>query len=339
MKKFLLPENGQFYKANLHCHTTVSDGTKTPEEVKEIYKSLGYSVVAYTDHDILIPHPELCDDTFIALNGFETETNNHTSSDYSLMKTCHVCYIAIKQDNYVQPNFNINYAWGNALSYEDKVKFDETKGFVREYSGENVSKMMQNARDRGFFITYNHPTWSCEHYNDYMGYNGMHAFEMFNGSCLSNGYDDYNPRVYDDLLSKGQKLYCVAGDDNHNFGCKTPYTCGDSGVACTVIKAPSLTYENITNALVDGNFYATNGPEIKALWFEDGKVHIECSDAAKINYSTAIRHAGVAYPEGDKPLTSAEFEVFEKDKYFRLTVTDAKGNHACTNAYWTKELF
>ena len=34
MRKYLLPENGNFYKANLHCHTDVSDGAKTPEEVK-----------------------------------------------------------------------------------------------------------------------------------------------------------------------------------------------------------------------------------------------------------------------------------------------------------------
>ena len=33
MKKYLLPENGQFYKANLHCHSTVSDGHLTPEEM------------------------------------------------------------------------------------------------------------------------------------------------------------------------------------------------------------------------------------------------------------------------------------------------------------------
>ena len=52
MKKYLLPETGNFYKANLHCHTTYSDGRKTPEQVKARYKGLGYSIVAYTDHDI-----------------------------------------------------------------------------------------------------------------------------------------------------------------------------------------------------------------------------------------------------------------------------------------------
>lgn len=34
MKHFLLPETGHFYKANLHCHSTVSDGSRTPEEIK-----------------------------------------------------------------------------------------------------------------------------------------------------------------------------------------------------------------------------------------------------------------------------------------------------------------
>ena len=38
MKKYLIPEEGKFYKANLHCHTTISDGKMTPEEVKAYYK-------------------------------------------------------------------------------------------------------------------------------------------------------------------------------------------------------------------------------------------------------------------------------------------------------------
>ena len=36
MKKYLL-ENKNSYKANLHCHTNLSDGKKTPEEVKALY--------------------------------------------------------------------------------------------------------------------------------------------------------------------------------------------------------------------------------------------------------------------------------------------------------------
>jgi histidinol phosphatase-like PHP family hydrolase len=56
MKQYLLPKDGNFYKANLHCHTVYSDGNKTPEEIKTAYQQRGYSVVAYTDHELLIPH-------------------------------------------------------------------------------------------------------------------------------------------------------------------------------------------------------------------------------------------------------------------------------------------
>ena len=68
MKKYLLPECGSFYKANLHSHSTVSDGTKTPEELKEMYKNRGYSVFAYTDHDNFVCHNELSDEEFLVLN-------------------------------------------------------------------------------------------------------------------------------------------------------------------------------------------------------------------------------------------------------------------------------
>ena len=65
MKKYLLPREGKFYKANMHCHTNISDGKMTPEEVKTAYKKNGYSIVAYTDHEIMMPHYELRDEEFL----------------------------------------------------------------------------------------------------------------------------------------------------------------------------------------------------------------------------------------------------------------------------------
>ena len=38
MEKIYLLPNTPKYKANLHCHTTFSDGAFTPEKIKEIYK-------------------------------------------------------------------------------------------------------------------------------------------------------------------------------------------------------------------------------------------------------------------------------------------------------------
>ena len=65
---------GKFYKANLHCHTVISDGKLTKEQIREEYRKKGdYSIVAFTDHRTYGYHPELTDETFIALAGIEVD--------------------------------------------------------------------------------------------------------------------------------------------------------------------------------------------------------------------------------------------------------------------------
>lgn len=39
------------FRADLHCHSTISDGTKTPEEIIELAKERGLSGLSITDHD------------------------------------------------------------------------------------------------------------------------------------------------------------------------------------------------------------------------------------------------------------------------------------------------
>ncbi len=39
-----------WYKGNLHTHTTRSDGTLTPDEIADLYRSRGYDFLALTDH-------------------------------------------------------------------------------------------------------------------------------------------------------------------------------------------------------------------------------------------------------------------------------------------------
>ena len=99
MKKYLIPETGQFYKANLHCHTTISDGSMTPEQVKQHYLCHGYSIIAFTDHCVLIPHPELKDDHFLPLNGFETEIIAPGEEKTPRKKHCHLCFVALDENN------------------------------------------------------------------------------------------------------------------------------------------------------------------------------------------------------------------------------------------------
>lgn len=339
MRKYLLPKEGTFYKANLHCHTNISDGKKTPEEIKELYKKMGYSIVAYTDHDVLIPHQDLTDEEFLALNGFEVEINEPKETIWPWIKTCHLCFIGLEPDNITQPCWHrTKYLAGGSLNWREKVKFDENEpDFIRNYDRECVNEMIRISREKGFFVTYNHPTWSKETYVEYSGYYGMNAFEMFNGGCITEGYEDYNPRVYDDLLSMGKKIYCIGADDNHNWKPEDSRYF-DSGWAWTMIKAPTLDYREITRAMEKGDFYASEGPEIHELWVEDGRVHIECSPADRIFMTCGARHADIKFAENGKLITETEFEIRPECGYFRLTVVDEKGKHACTNAYFPGDL-
>ena len=95
MRKYLLGGKGKFYKANLHMHTTISDGAWTPEQAKAEYQKQGYSILAYTDHEIIVPHNELSDENFLAITAFEASANKPDgSTDFSFVTTYHLNFFA-----------------------------------------------------------------------------------------------------------------------------------------------------------------------------------------------------------------------------------------------------
>jgi len=341
MKKYLLPETGNFYKANLHCHSTVSDGKLSPAELKKIYMEKGYSIIAYTDHNVLLSHADLADENFLPLNGFEIDITEEKEWSTRSVKTCHICLVALDPDNLTMPCYHRTKYLNpkNSGTHRDEIVFDESlPDFERVYNPECINTVIKTGRENGFFVTYNHPVWSLEEKEQYCNYHGMHAMEICNYGCVAAGYGDYNEKQYDEMIRGGEKIFCIATDDNHNFASPESRHF-DSFGGFTVIKAEKLEYKTITNALVAGSFYASQAPEIHSLWFEDGKIHIECSDADRVILTTGKRRTGIVYAENGVPVTSASFEVLPDDDYVRLTVTDSRGYHANTNAYFTDELF
>ncbi|MBQ9930014.1 MAG: hypothetical protein IJO72_04475 [Oscillospiraceae bacterium] len=333
MKRYLLPKGLPFYKANLHCHSTASDGEFTPEELKAAYQAKGYSIIAYTDHEVMVPHTELNDDHFLALSGYETEimSDYPLDSSFKYRQTCHICLIA------PEPDARQVY-WTNV--YVTKMLRDKHPELVatyadvpdtkRVFSPEGISDLMQTARRNGFFVTYNHPYWSLADYKMLSAYHGMHALEIYNHGCAMGGYDEYDPQLMDAMLRGGQRVYFVAADDNHGKRSQ----CGGWCMIC----AEKLEYRAVMNALHSGHFYASTGPQIKELWFEDGQLHISCSPAAKIVASFGIRKK-VCIRKEDCDLTEAVIPVDKNDIYVRVTVWDEAHEHADTNAYFTEDLF
>ena len=330
MKQYLIPASGQFYKANLHCHTTVSDGSMTPEEVKEYYKAHGYSVIAFTDHCVLIPHPELRDEDFLPLNGFETEIISPGEDKTPRKKHCHLCFVSLDENNVTMPFFHRKNVWGNGVNYLDQIRYDPEHSEVRNvYDPARINEEIRLGVEAGFFVTYNHPSWSTEFYEDYIRYRGMSAMEIMNFGAWHGGFMDYNPRVYDDLLRAGNRLFAIATDDNHGKA--------DACGGWTMIKADALDYPSIAAGLKNGHFYASWGPEIHELWFEDGTVHITTSPAARIACFFGNHRAKVKSGKGEL-ITEASFEIEPNDPYFRITVIDGNNRCADTNAYFTDTL-
>ena len=339
MRKYLLPKEGKFYKANLHCHSTISDGSLTPEEIKQVYQQHGYSIVAYTDHDVLISHSDLTDDNFLALNGFEIGINDINAPSYVEGQTVHICLISLSQDNLIHPVWHrTKYLFANAVNYRNKVQYDENKpDFEKEYTPECVNKIISEGRNNGFFVTYNHPVWSMENYKTYSLYHGMHAIEICNYSSLVGGYDECVPHIYDDMLREGEKIFCIATDDNHNIQPLNSRR-SDSFGAFTMIKAERLDYPSIANALINGHFYASQGPEIYELYYENERVYLTCSNADCISMNVGVRHAVAVFDESGSGITKAVFDVDTPIvNYVRFSVTDKYGKKAYTNAYFYKD--
>ncbi len=298
----------------------------------------GYSVVAYTDHYLILPHTELCDENFVALHGYELEVHSDTEP-MSQSKKTHLNLIALSPDNLLQIAYHRSkYVKGNMRAKRAEATFDESlTDYERIHSPECVSEIMQTAREHGYFVIYNHPTWSLDDYRDYANYDGMHAMEMYNYSSFNAGFEEVNGRVYDDILRTGKRIFCVGGDDNHNNHPLDSSRC-DSFGAFTMIKAPELSYTALTDALVKGDFYASMGPEIKELYYEDGKAVVKTSAAERIIMHCGCRRAFAVIRESGKRLTSAEFSIPEDAIYVRFTVVDKHGKRADSNAYFIDEL-
>ncbi|MCQ2454806.1 MAG: hypothetical protein MJ090_01490 [Clostridia bacterium] len=331
-KKYILCKNGNDYKANMHCHSTVSDGIFTPCELKEMYMQEGYSIIAYTDHDLFVPHLDLCDENFLALSGYEMEFYDYdTTEDFNIMRTTHLNMIALDPNLDLQPFYHRKrYFIGNGVNNKHMIKYDESKpDFVRSYTPECVNMVMRECKKLGFFVTYNHPRWSLENYEIYSKYDEMNALEILNGSSLAEGYIENCFQAYDDLLLQGKKVFAIAGDDNHSKR--------DSFWCWTVIRAKDLAYESVAKALKNGDFYATNGPAFNEIYIEDNELVAKTSDVKSITFSTNCRHAGISIDRANnKPVNEGRFKLNKYDKYVRITAFGMDGTIAYSNPYFIK---
>lgn len=336
MKKHLLPESGNFYKANLHCHSNWSDGKYSPEELKDIYKVHGYSVLAITDHDGLFYHPELDDEEFLTIAGLEWEFDTPWDISYSHVTTCHLCFYKKDPHDLYQPGYDPefvhpSFTWTNNPEMRALIK-GKGEPFKHGYIHSDINHAIKVMKENGFIVTHNHPKWSLEGYEDYILHEGHDNLEIYNHGTTLDGHDDRNASVYDDFLRKGKRLFVTASDDNHRIP-------KENIGGFTMFKAPSLTYENIIKAFENGEFYASEGPEIDELYLEDGKFVLKSKTPLQsISICSGTRFHSCVSAKDASPIYEASF-FFEHDcKYVRFEALGIDGKKAYTNAYFIEDI-
>lgn len=336
MKQYLLSKDGEFYKACLHCHTTDSDGGLTPAEKKDMYKSHGYSVLALTDHELMVDHRELNDDDFLILQGYEFAINK--GSPYSYSTDCHLNIYPLDEDEFRMICYNpSSIYYPDSRRFIPQLKYIGTPDFEKEYSKECFQQVIKTAKENNMLVMFNHPSGSLQTHEDMHFFDGVWGLEIYNNGGKPKGQIRYDADFYEYMLKRGNRLFCVATDDSHSDRPpEDPYS--DNCGGWVMVKADELSHKSVMTSLKNGNFYASTGPEIKELYMEDDVLHIKTSPAKVVSIYTAYRMGAAKWSENGELVTEAELKVGEDWKYIRVEVIDPEGNRAFSNAYFLDEL-
>ncbi|MBO4572818.1 MAG: hypothetical protein J5762_03515 [Clostridia bacterium] len=326
--KILLPD-GKGYKANLHGHSTDSDGEFSPERIKSFYKGKGYSIYAYTDHLYMRDRSSLCDEDFVALSGYENVLCDGRAGE--ICKCYHLNFYSPSPSKVgmvgVSPWF---YEIWNKNKTEEEKRLSPVLEFCdEEHSVKNVNAIIESAKKLGYAVVYNHPVWSLHDYRDYTGLKGLDGMEICNASFVYGSEPDDQGVIYDQMLKDGQRLNCFANDDNHRLS--------DFYHAYNVMYPEKLNYESVFECLKNGTSYASTGATLRGLFADGNKITVCAENARSIRFSTNAR-IGAYFCFKDKPLTEATFEINgDYIEYFRVTVEDMNGKKAWTRAYFKDE--
>jgi len=335
MKRILISGDKRQYKANLHCHSTLSDGKLTPEVLKDMYKARGYDILAITDHSHPYSHYAMSDPDFLMLTGYEAYIRESGGPFDHFKREIHMNLFARDPHNETLICYDPKYT---RYIPEDELKNMKKAGEegTREYSVEYINKFIKTAVENGYLVAYNHPYWSMESEADILSYANLFSLELRNTGSYNANRLECGEMLYDAMLRKGMRLGVNAGDDNHNKYPEGHIWC-DSFGWYTVILADRLEYSEIISAMERGDCYVSNGPVISEIAVDGNRVTVDCSEASEVYmYFGSKQPDAVKLPRGEMR-THFELTLSERAEHFRVSVYDSEGRVANTRGFFRDE--
>jgi predicted metal-dependent phosphoesterase TrpH len=325
---------GNWYKGNLHTHTNIIDGFASSEQVAGIYRDAGYDFLAITDHNLFRTYPELTDNKFLILYGAElTPGFNFDLQDKSFkeaiasLKDGFLTTGSIPLDKMQKLNV-IELAEGLLKDYKIphvvaiSRSVDHSSWEIDASGFRNIQSMIDYANEHDCLAIVAHPAWSKLDTEDLLTLKNFTAIEVYNHTCEKQFPWGYASVYWDCMLNHGMKAYANACDDMHN----AEFACG----GYIMLKADKLSYEAVIQAIEEGNYYSSTGPEIYEFNINNGIAQIKCSEASEIRFMPDTIF-GCNYVDKEGVMTTCEHQLMGNEKYLRVEVIDRHGKRAWTN--------
>lgn len=355
-KKKMFAENGNWYKGNLHAHTINSDGKLTAEQSALLYKQHGYSFMCLSEHDyytdlrkqidekdfILLPVLEgsvcLVDSSVMDIDveevtggkGYVDMTREELWGNFR--KTGKFCMLKTHHIHGILGNRDMREEAGKRCFKENE--YTPVRVYFDTWDGAKAAQELSDyLKSRGCFTTYNHPIWSrvdCEEVRDLKG---IWAMEIYNYATVNECGEGEDTVFWDAMLRRNNGIMGFASDDNHNGGIYP-----ESFGGYVMVNAEKLTHENIVNALLEGNYYSSNGAEITQWGVKKNKVYVECPKGKRVNFifGGGVGSSRTVVAENGIPLTYVECPLQGNETYARIEVIDENEKCAWTNPVMLK---
>lgn len=297
--------NGQFWRGNLHTHSTNSDGVLAPEEVCRRYRAEGYDFLALTDHFVGLYNYPITDTTAFRSDGFTTILGAEVHS--GAMENGELWHIL-------------------AVGLPADFEAPHSPGFSPVDGQESGAEIAQRARDAGAYVAIAHPQWSGLTMNDARSIEAAHAVEIYNHGCAMGCDRPDGFHTLDLLLSEGKQLNLCATDDAH-------FSEPDHFGGWVMVKAEKNEPDDLLEALKNGDYYSSQGPLLHHIEIKDRHLHVECSSVSAIIIQG---HGSAAVAKHGHSMTKGQIGLgrFENSPWIRVTVVDAAGKKAWSNPIW-----
>ncbi|QBF33026.1 PHP domain-containing protein [Thalassococcus sp. S3] len=305
MRDIAFSNPGQFYRGNLHTHSTLSDGVLEPAEVCRRYAAEGYDFIALTDHFVGMYDYPIADTVPYRTEGFTTILGAELHS--GAMENGELWHIL-------------------AVGLPTDFKPPVAEGFLPVAGQESGPELAARAREAGAFVAIAHPEWSGLTQEDARSIEAAHAVEVYNHGCAMGCDRPHGFYTLDQLLTEGRRLTLCATDDAHFYE-------PDHFGGWVMVKAERNAPDALLDALKTGAYYSSQGPEFRDIRLGQNQVEVTCSAVSSVivqgQGSAAVAIHGQSLTRAEVPLTR-----FAQSPWLRVTLIDAARRRAWSNPIW-----